>query len=181
MYMWTYTNGAIADTVWNTTDVKSEAYQTAGNWVGVLFAVQAVGSLLWSVVLPMFKSHKVAYIVSLLLGAIGFISTFFLHDQYLLFISYALIGCAWAAMLALPFTILTNALTGKNMGAYLGLFNGTICIPQIIAASLGGVLLQHVASGSFVLMLLIAGVSLILGAFAVLFIKEKKIESKTIK
>ena len=55
----------------------------------------------------------------------------------MLFISFLLIGCAWAAMLALPFTILTNALSGGHMGTYLGLFNGTICIPQIIAAALG--------------------------------------------
>jgi len=64
----------------------------------------------------------------------------FVHDRYVLFIPYLLIGCAWAAILALPFTILTNALKGDNMGAYLGLFNGTICLPQIVAALLGGVL-----------------------------------------
>ena len=74
-------------------------------------------------------------------------------------------------MLALPFTILTNALSGKNIGTYLGLFNGTICLPQIFAASVGGVLLSLVG-GSQVNMLVLAGVLLILGAVAVLFIKE---------
>ena len=131
LYMWTYTPGAIADTVWGTTDTNSEAYQTAGNWVGVLFAVQAVGSVLWAVVIPRFKSHKTVYVLSLLLGAAGFISTLFVTDQYVLFISFLLIGCAWAAMLALPFTILTNSISGKNMGTYLGLFNGTICVPPV--------------------------------------------------
>ncbi|MEG2819957.1 MAG: MFS transporter, partial [Muribaculaceae bacterium] len=130
MYMWTYTNGAIADTVWGTTDTASKAYQEAGNWVGVLFAVQAVGSVIWAVVIPMFKNNKLAYAVSLALGGLGFISTFFIHNQQLLFISYFFIGFAWAAMLAMPFTILTNSISGKNMGAYLGLFNGTICVPQ---------------------------------------------------
>ena len=141
LYMWTYTPGAIADTVWGTTDTNSEAYQTAGNWVGVLFAVQAVGSVLWAVVIPRFKSHKTVYVLSLLLGAAGFISTLFVTDQYVLFISFLLIGCAWAAMLALPFTILTNSISGKNMGTYLGLFNGSICVPQICAAALGGLIL----------------------------------------
>lgn len=172
MYMWTYTNGGIAETVWNTTDAKSAAYQEAGNWVGVLFAVQAIGSVLWSMVIPLFRNHKTAYIVSLLLGAIGFISTAFIYDQYMLFFSYLLIGCAWTAMLALPFTILTNALSGENMGTYLGLFNGTICLPQIIAALLGGVILQNIADGSSILMLVVAGVSLVLGAIAVIFVKE---------
>lgn len=173
MYMWTYTNGAIADTVWSTTDAHSEGYQIAGNWVGVLFAVQAIGSVLWAIALPLFKSRKTAYTLSLVLGGIGFISTLFFHNQYLLFVSYFLIGCAWAAMLALPFTILTNSISGKNMGAYLGLFNGTICIPQIVAALVGGGLL-HLVGGRQVHMLVLAGIFLLIGSLCVYFVKEAK-------
>ncbi len=170
LFMWTYTNGAIASSVWGTEDVASAGYQEAGNWVGTLFAVQAVGSVLWAMVIPRFKSLKSIYILSLLLGAVGFISTMFFADKYMLFISYLLIGCAWAAMLALPFTILTNSLKGENMGAYLGLFNGTICLPQIVAAALGGVLL-NLLGGSQSYMLVAAGVLLVLGAISVCFIK----------
>ena len=177
MYMWTYTNGAIADTVWHTTDTASAEYQEAGNWVGVLFAVQAIGSVLWAMIIPQFKSHKVAYSLSLILGGIGFISTMFIHDQYMLFISYLLIGCAWAAMLALPFTILTNSISGKNMGTYLGLFNGTICLPQIIAAAVGGGLLTLVGSKQ-INMLVLAGILLLVGALAVFIIKETSVEKK---
>ena len=177
LYMWNYTTGGIADNVWGTTDTASEAYQAAGNWVGVLFAVQAVGSVLWAMVLPLFRKMKVGYSVSLVLGAMGFISTFFIHDQYLLFISFLLIGCGWAAMLAMPFAMLTNSLSGSSMGAYLGLFNCTICLPQIIAALLGGVILALVG-GSQIMMLVVAGVSLLLGAVAVAFISEKGANAK---
>ena len=173
MYMWTYTNGAIADTVWGVTDVRSEGYQAAGNWVGVLFAVQAVGSMLWALLIPKFKNIKTAYVVSLLLGAVGFASVYFIHDQYLLFVSFLLIGAAWAAMLAIPFTLLTNSLSGEHIGTYLGLFNGTICLPQIVAAACGGLLLKAVG-GSQVNMFVVAGVLLVLGAVAVGLIKEKK-------
>ena len=110
MYMWTYTNGTVAANVWGTTDVTSEGYQTAGNWVGILFAVQAIGSVLWAPILPKFTNRKMAYAVSLLLGAVGFVSCAFVHDQYLLFVPFLLIGFAWAAMLAMPFTFVTNAL-----------------------------------------------------------------------
>lgn len=171
MYMWTYTNGAIADTVWNTTNVQNAGYQEAGNWVGILFAVQAIGSVVWAVILPLFKSRKLAYSLSLLLGGCGFVSTLFFTDQYLLFISYLLIGCAWAAMLAMPFTILTNSISGKNMGAYLGLFNGTICIPQIVAAVVGGGIL-HLVGGKQINMLVLAGALLMIGACCVYFVKE---------
>ena len=187
MFMWTYTNGSIALNVFDTPvvenmgrivlDTKSIEYQNAANWVGVVFAVQAIGSVLWAMAIPFFKNRKLAYIVSLLLGGIGFISIYFVHDPYMLFVSFLLIGCAWAAMLALPFTILTNALSGGHMGTYLGLFNGTICVPQIVAAALGGTILSLFTPEGCVApevnMLAIAGILLIIGAGCVLIIKEK--------
>ena len=173
MYMWTYTNGTIADTCWGTTDVKSAGYQDAGNWVGILFAVQAIGSVLWATMLPQFKNRKVAYALSLVIGGVGFAMTPFIHNQYLLFVPYLLIGCAWAAMLAMPFAIVTNALEGHgHMGVYLGLFNGTICVPQIIAAALGGTIFTLLGSVQSH-MLFLAGVSLLIGALCVSIIKEK--------
>ena len=173
LYMWTYTNGAIADTVWGTSDVTSAGYQEAGNWVGILFGIQSVGSVLWALVIPKFKNIKTAYVVSLLIGAAGFASVFFIHDQYLLFISFLLIGVAWAAMLAVPFTLLTNSLSGDHIGTYLGLFNGTICLPQIVAAACGGLVLKLVG-GAQVNMFIVAAVLLVLGAVAVRFVKEGK-------
>ena len=215
MFMWTYTNGSIAANVFDAPtvtnvvdgvqklvlDTTSTQYQEAANWVGVIFAVQAIGSVLWAVVIPMFKvgvifavqaigsvlwavvipmfkNRKLIYALSLVLGGIGFISIYFVHNQYALFLSFLLIGCAWAAMLALPFTILTNALTGGHMGTYLGLFNGTICVPQIVAAALGGTILSLMTpAGGLspeVNMMVIAGIMLILGACAVFIIKEKE-------
>jgi len=171
MYMWTYTNGSIAATCWNTTDVASEGYQAAGNWVGILFAVQAIGSVAWAVILPQISNRKTAYSLSLVLGGIGFCMVPFMHNQYMLFIPYLLIGCAWAAMLAMPFTIVTNALDGSHMGVYLGLFNGTICIPQIVAAALGGVLMSLIGNTQST-MLMIAGLFLLIGALCVFLIKE---------
>ena len=174
MYMWTYTNGTIADTVWHSSDPASQGYQDAGDWVGILFAVQAIGSVLWAVVLPRFKSIKLAYALSLLIGGIGFLMVPFIGDKYVLFLPYFLIGFAWAAMLAMPFTLVTNALEGsKYMGTFLGLFNCTICIPQIVAAALGGVLLAALGSvqGN---MLMLAGVLLIAGTAAVFVIQDKK-------
>jgi maltose/moltooligosaccharide transporter len=175
MYMWTYTNGTIADTVWNTTDTASEGYQTAGNWVGILFAVQAIGSVLWAMVLPQFKNIKVAYALSLVIGGIGFAMVPYIHNQYMLFVPYFLIGFAWAAMLAMPFTLVTNAFEGSSrMGTALGLFNCTICVPQIVAAALGGALLKYVMGSVQGNMLLLAGILLVVGAVCVFIIEDKK-------
>ena len=178
MYMWTYSNGAVATLCfgWDGASTAAAAFQDAGNWVGVVFCIQAVGSLLWAMVLPLLEKHfgnKGAYAISLIVGAIGFASIILVHNQYVLFVSYALVGAAWAAMLALPFTILTNSLKGDNMGYYLGLFNCTICLPQIVAALLGGVLLKYICAGAQEGMLVVAGVLLVLGAISVIAIKEK--------
>ena len=141
--------------------------------MGILFAVQAIGSVIWATVLPQFKNRKLAYSLSLVLGGIGFAMTAFVTDKYMMFVPFLLIGCAWAAMLAMPFTFVTNALQGYgHMGAYLGLFNGTICIPQIVAAALGGVLLGLVGSVQSHMMIL-AGVALVLGALSVSIIHDK--------
>ena len=194
MFMWTYTNGSIAANVFGapTTetvvdgiskvvlDTTSLQYHEAAHCAGVPFAVQAIGSVLWAICIPLFKNRRLVYSLSLVLGGIGFISTYFVHNQYVLFLSFILIGCAWAAMLALPFTILTNSLSGSHMGTYLGLFNGTICIPQIVAAALGGsILALFTPEGCLppeINMLVTAGVMLLVGAVCVYIIKEGRSE-----
>ncbi len=185
LFMWTYTNGTVAANAFDTPiingqlDVKSDAYQIAGNWVGILFAVQALGSVAWATIIPRIKNTKMGYMLSLVLGGIGFISMGFITNQYLLFVSFILIGCGWAAMLAYPFALLTNALEGKgHMGTYLGLFNGTICLPQIVAALLGGVILKVLplaenGASNQPMMMVIAGILLFAGAASVFTIKAK--------
>lgn len=175
-------------------NVSSLEYNRAGDWVGVLFAIQAIGSVLWAMVIPLFKRRrKLAYSLSLIIGAVGFILTFFCKDttqtsvvimnipttvaQLQLCGCYLLIGCAWAAMLAIPFTIVTNSIK-EHMGSYLGLFNCSICLPQIVAAAVGGIILARfpevdgVAQQPY--MLVVAGVLLLLGALSVVIIKEKE-------
>lgn len=159
-------------------NVASPEYQEAGNQTGLLMAVQGIVAVLWAIVLSRFgRRRKLAYSLSLLIGGAGFASIFFSHSITMLGVGYGLAGCAWAAMLAMPFTILTNALSGKNIGTYLGLFNCTICLPQILASLLGGVILGLIpvtAKGvpNAPAMLLVSGILLCLGAIAVWNIKE---------
>lgn len=154
----------------------TQQYNDAGNWVGLLYAVQALGSVLWAVVLPRFRSRKFSYSLSLLLGAVGFVLMSMLTNPWMLFIAFVLIGCAWSAMLAWPFTILTNSLKSGNIGAYLGLFNCSICLPQIVAALAGGWILGLFSTPGELapeyLMMVVAGISIAIGGVCVWFIKE---------
>ena len=174
LYMWTYVVDAVSETVWGTIDPATSDYQEAANWTGVLYAIQAMGSVVWATILPRFTNTKVAYSVSLVLGGLGFLLIPYMHDQYLQIIPFLLIGCGWAAMLAMPFTFVTNALQGYgHMGAYLGLFNGTICVPQIVAAICGGSILSLVGSHQSTMMI-VAGVLFLIGSACVFVIKDKK-------
>ena len=174
LYMWTYVVDAVSLTVWDTADSATAEYQEAGNWTGVLYAIQAMSAVAWATLIPKFKNIKTAYTISLLIGGLGFALVPFCPGQYLQIIPFLLIGCAWAAMLACPFTLVTNALQGYgHMGAYLGLFNGTICVPQIVAALLGGTVLTLVGSNQ-AYMMIVAGALLVAGAFCVFGIKTKE-------
>lgn len=172
-YLWTYSAGAIAENVWHTTNATSQGYQAAGNWYGVLAAVQSIAAVVWSYVLAKVpnKYHKAGYFSSLLLGTLGFLSIFFVSNQYVLIVSYILVGIAWAGINTYPLTIVTNALSGNHMGTYLGLFNGSICLPQIVASLLSFGLFP-LLGGHQANMFLAAGIVLALGAFSVLLIKE---------
>lgn len=158
-------------------NAASRQYQDAGDWNGGLLAIQSIAAVLWALVLGVFRSRRLGYSLSLFIGAVGFVSVYFITNPYALGVSYALMGCAWAAMLAMPFTILTNALSGSHIGSYLGLFNCTICIPQIVAALCGGFILSifnplENGAPATVWMLVVSGVLLLLGGVAVWNIKE---------
>lgn len=172
-YLWTYSAGAIAHNVWNTTNAASTGYQAAGNWYGVLAAVQSIAAVIWSYVLAKVPNnhHKLGYALSLGLGALGFLSVFFIHTQYTLVVSFIFVGMAWAAMNTYPLTMITNALSGEHMGTYLGLFNGSICLPQIVA-SLASFGLFPLLGNAQENMFLFAGIVMAIGALSVGLIKE---------
>jgi maltose/moltooligosaccharide transporter len=173
-YLWTYATGAIASNVWGVTNPTSAGYQAAGNWYGVMSAVQSIAAVIWALVLSKVNNnhHKGFYSASLIMGAVGFGSIFFIHDKYTLFISFALIGCAWAAMNAFPFTFLTNAIEDSaNMGTYLGLFNSSICLPQIVA-SIASFAIFPLLGSHMPTMLLLSGIFLAVGAASVGIVKE---------
>lgn len=177
-YLWLYSVGAIAANVWQTTDPTSAAYQEAGNWNGVLAAVQSVAAVACSYVLAKIPNryHKQGYFACLALGALGFLSIAYVGNKYVLILSFILVGIAWAGIITYPLTIVTNALSGKHMGTYLGLFNGSICLPQIVASFVSFDLFPRLGH-SQAKMFIAAGLVLLLGAFSVFLIKETHAKS----
>ena len=173
--MWVYTTQGIAQNIWGTTDATSNAFNEAGNWTGVIFAAYSVFAALFSLVItPLADKYgrRNVYVVSLILGGLGLLSILFIKDKNLLFLPMIGVGIAWAAILALPYAILSSKLPAKQTGVYMGIFNATITIPQIAAGLLGGVLLSALG-GTAINMVALAGVSMaVAGISALLVIKE---------
>lgn len=175
--MWVYTTQGIAEHVWGASDAQSKEFNEAGNWTGVIFAAYSVFAALFSLAITPLANkfgRKNVYMISLILGGLGLISMLFIQDKNLLLIPMVGVGISWAAILALPYAILSSSLPPKQTGVYMGLFNATITIPQIAAGLLGGVILSAV-DGKAINMLVIAGVSMaIAGVCAKLFITAKE-------
>jgi maltose/moltooligosaccharide transporter len=175
--MWVYTTRAIANQVWGpeALDPKSIGFNEAGDWTGVLFAFYSAVAALFSLLIPTIAKsigRKKTYSFSLLLGGLGLASMYFVHDKTILLLSISGVGLAWAAILAMPYAMLSGSLPADKMGVYMGLFNATITIPQIAAGLLGSTIIA-LFGGFPMAIIVIAGVSMLIAGLAVFFVREK--------
>ena len=175
--MWVYTTRAIANQVWGAEalDPKSIGFNEAGDWTGVMFAFYSAVAALFSLLIPSIAKsigRKKTYSFSLLMGGIGLASMYFVHDKTILLLSISGVGLAWAAILAMPYAMLSGSLPADKMGVYMGLFNATITIPQIAAGLLGSTIIA-LFGGFPMAIIVIAGVSMLIAGLAVFFVKEK--------
>jgi len=175
--MWVYTTRAIANQVWGpeALDPKSIGFNEAGDWTGVLFAFYSAVAAIFSLLIPSIAKsigRKKTYSFSLLLGGIGLASMYFVHDKNILLLSISGVGLAWAAILAMPYAMLSGSLPADKMGVYMGLFNATITIPQIAAGLLGSTIIA-LFGGFPMAIIVIAGVSMLIAGLAVFFVRER--------
>ncbi len=189
--MWVYSTKAISqhyfgvpidfDVEKSTDDIMRKAYNDAGDWVGMIFAMYSLVAALFSILMPKIiklTSRKTVYSLSLVLGGFGFISTYFFSNQYMLLVSMTGVGIAWAAILAMPYAILSGSLPAKRMGIYMGLFNLTVVVPQILSGLFGGPVLKTFFGGQGIYILVMAGIFMILGSVAVFFVKDVSAETE---
>lgn len=185
--LWIYTGTAIADSVYGTVDPQSPAYQEAGNYVGVMFAVYNGVSALAAFVLPMLAratSRKACHTICLAIGGASLASLFFIHDRQVLFQLFGIdvtmlmvpmigVGLAWASILTMPYAILAGALPANRMGYYMGLFNFFVVIPQIVSGVVLGYFTKHVFGGHAVNTLVLGGACMLLAAVLTLFVTDR--------
>ena len=171
--MWTYLKPAITGTV---TDPATGAVLSEGatqTWVGVLNGIYPIPACIISIFMSRIAArlgNKTVYAACLLCGALGFGSLLMIHDKYLMMLPMVGIGIAWAGILAMPYSILSRDVRADNMGAYMGIFNFTITIPQIVIGLTGGMIVKWCFGSDASMMLGLAGAFMLLAAITVAFV-----------
>jgi len=176
--MWVFTTPAVAQHVYGlaVTDVKSELYQDAGNWVGIIFGVYNGVAMIYALLLPTiahFIGRKLTHSFSLMAGAIGLISIYFITNPMTLIFSMVGVGIAWGSILSMPYAILAPALPVRKMGIYMGIFNIFITVPQIVNGLFGGMIVKRVFGSQAIYALIMSGCFLFIAAVSVLWVEDK--------
>ncbi|MCX6234278.1 MAG: MFS transporter [Bacteroidetes bacterium] len=173
--MWVFTTPAVAKHFFETTDPNSLAYQNAGNWVGILFGIYNGISAIIALLLPKVAKRigrRTTHAMALTIGGLSFISFYIIPTHQLLVIPMVGIGIAWGSILAMPYAMLASSIPPKQMGMFMGLFNMSITIPQIVNGIFGGLILQYIFHDDPLLSLIMAGAFMILGAISTFFVKD---------
>lgn len=170
--MWVYATPAIAHHVYGLplTDTSSKEFNNAADWVGIIFGVYNAVSAVFAFFLPAIAlklGRKSTHAISLVIGGLGLISIYFIHDPKLLILSMVAVGIAWASILSMPYAILAGALPARKMGVYMGIFNFFICMPQIVNAIFGGPIVKYFYNGNPIYAIVTSGVALIVAALFV--------------
>ena len=176
--MWVFTTPAIAAHVFHIKagDTSSADYNNAANWVDILFGVYNAVSAVYALLLPKILtkvSRKKMHAFALVMGGLGLISLLFIQNQYLLILPMVGIGLAWGSVLAIPYAILSSSIPATKVGVYMGIFNFTITIPQILNGVVGGLIVKHLFNDQPIYALVMAGVFLFLSAGSVFFVHDE--------
>jgi maltose/moltooligosaccharide transporter len=174
--MWIYTTPAVTQTMYGTTDTTSAAYNEGANLVSGMFGwynlFAAAFGLLLLPLLARLTNRKITHSIALVIGGLGLASILVLNNPHLMIFSMIGIGLAWASILAMPYAILTGSLPHNKMGIYMGIFNFFIVIPQILAATILGFMVKSLFGGNSIYALLTGGISLLVAAVLILFVKD---------
>jgi maltose/moltooligosaccharide transporter len=175
--MWVFTTDAIATHIYHLpiTDKSSEAYNDAGNWVGIIFGVYNGVSAIYALLLPYLAKkigRKQTHALSLFVGGIGLISIFFAPNKEFLIFSMACVGISWASILSMPYVILSSSIPAGKMGIYMGIFNFFITIPQIINGIIGGPVVKNIYGNQPIYAIVMSGVFMLCAAVSVIYVYD---------
>jgi maltose/moltooligosaccharide transporter len=175
--MWIYTTAAVAQVHFGSSDPRSDAFNLGANWVGVLFATYNGCAAAAAIFIPMLVKRvglRFSHMINVWIGGVALLSFLVIRNPNWLLASMAGVGIAWASILSLPYVLLSDSLPAQKMGLYMGIFNFYIVIPQLVAASVLGLLIKWLFGGAPIYALAIGGVSFLISGALVLRVAEPK-------
>jgi len=174
--MWIYTTPAVAAVHFHAVDATSKAYNDGADWVGVLFAIYNGVAALAALLIPFLvqaTSRRVSHAVCLVLGALGLLSFLLIREPGMLWVGMIGVGFAWSSILSAPYSILAGALPARKMGVYMGIFNFFIVIPQLLAATVLGLLLKSFFGGQAIFALVLGAAAFAIAAAATFTVEDR--------
>jgi maltose/moltooligosaccharide transporter len=174
--MWIYGTPGVTSHHYGTTDATSAAYNEGANWVGVLFGAKFGIAALAAIFVPAIARRlgcRLSHLINMTIGGIGLISFIFIQDPKLLLVSMIGVGIAWGSILSLPYALLSSNLPSHKMGIYMGIFNFFIVIPQLVAASVLGLILREFFDLQSIYGLVIGGVLMMIAGVSTLLVDKE--------
>ena len=115
---------------------------------------------------------KKIYVLSLLLTGIAMLSIPYIPDPFWVIAPMILFGIGWAAMMGIPYSMVSKAVPQDRRGVYMGILNMMIVIPMGIQTVTFGPIVKHLLDSSAVKAILLGGVFFIISGLLALRIKE---------
>lgn len=174
--MWQFFGLTVARHVFAATDPTTAAFRDGTEWGGLCFAIYNIVCFIIAFLLPALAratSRKGVHIISLVCGGLGLLSVYFIHDKYLLWLSMAGVGIAWASILSMPYVILSSSVPPARMGVYMGVFNLFIVIPQVVMSFVTPYLINHVIGDDPLGVVVLGGFSLLVAAVSMLIVRDE--------
>ncbi len=163
----------------NLTDVEMESgyNDTVGQIISITFLLLNVVGALLPVLLLSPMSEKIGKVkthtVCIALMAISyFLIAMMGHSSMMLYGLIIMTGIGWAAVVSLPFAIMSLQVDPKKIGSFMGIFNLSVVIPQLIASLVIGKIVNQSDDKSIIFW--ICGISLAISAILWVLVKEPK-------
>ncbi|HQU21239.1 MAG TPA: MFS transporter [Flavobacteriaceae bacterium] len=116
---------------------------------------------------PIAKKYgsKQVYVVSLLLTGIGMLSMPFIKNEFLLLAPMVLFGIGWAAMMGIPYAMVSKVIPSERRGVYMGIVNMMIVIPMLLQTVSFGPIIEYGLGNNAINAILFGGVFFIIAGF----------------
>lgn len=175
VYMFAYTQSVLMDDVSGTNSETQSA--ELGKIISYSFLIlNAVGAILPTTVLqPLTKriGRVRTHMLSIAIMAAGYAGIYFIgKTPILVYILMAIVGVGWASTISLSFAIMSERVNQAKMGLYMGIFNLSVVLPQLVASFKMGEIIGGLENKSGVF--LICFISLGISALLWLFVRESK-------